>query len=337
MIRRFSFLILGVIFFAVLCIPKSFAQIAGGGVTGSETDISISMSPENPTPDETVTLSLNSFSTDLSAAEITWSVDGTVVQTGIDKTTLSLTTKGIGQKTSVTVVITSPDGTSITKNTVIDPMGVDLLWQTMDSAVPPLYRGKAMPASEATIKFVAIPEMQNSSGTMYAPSDLIYNWLENSDPSPNDSGYGKDSFTVTTSDLNPNEAVGVSVQSRDATVTASNYTTVTPVDPMILWYEDSPLYGPMYDRSLGNDYTVSGSDITILAEPYFLSPSDQTSPDLTYTWTLNGGTIDTPQIPNVLFLHRDSSSPGDADLDLSISNANKLFQSVESTLTLHLQ
>ena len=195
-----------------------------------------------------------------------------------------------------------------------------------------------MPTSEsATVRFVAIPQVLSSSGSLVAPGDFVYDWQENYTEDDAKDGYGKNGFDAIMDYLNPTKHVSVDVSGRDGSVIASNETDLSPSQPDVIWYASSPLYGPLYDQALSDTYTVVGSDTSIMAEPYFFSPGDTASPSLQYSWTLNGSPIDTPNVPNSLFLHRNSSDTGSATLSVEIRNSTKILQDLTANLNLSLE
>lgn len=316
---------------SLLCAGNVFAQ------TDTTTDVAVNLVPEHPGPYQSVSLSLQSYSLTTAAADVRWTIDGKPSIGGIGQDHISLTTKGVGVPTTVMIIVTPVGATPITKTVTITPMSVDLLWQATDSIVPPLYRGKALPTSESGMRFVAIPNIR-SGGSGLAPSGaFIYNWQENFDNHQANSGYGKDFFNTKMDYLKSIERVGVDVVTRDGQTVTTAESSVAPHKPMLLWYAASPISGPDFGNSLGNSYPVSGSDVSILAEPYFFSPGNPASPQLGYTWLLNGRPATPSNIPNVLFLHRDTDAAGDANVALSISNPAKLFQDISANLTLHLK
>ncbi len=322
-----------------------FASIAligsvffGAGYAHAQTasDISVTLSPETPGPRQDVTITLTSFSTNLQSADIEWSIDGGSPIGGIGVTKYSLTTKAAGVSTSIAVTINPVRSAQVKKYITINPMSVDLLWEAVDSTVPPLYRGKAMPTSESSLKFVAIPNVQSGSGSLLPASSLIYDWQENYTNDQSSSGFGENSYTTDMDYLNPAKHVAVNVSPRDAGVAASSYADVTPVDPKIVWYASSPLYGPIFDMALSGSYSVNGTDTSLYVEPYFFSPGDATSKELEYTWSINGQDIATPATPNSIFLQKDQSTTGRANIDVTILNTTKLFQEISSSLSLYL-
>lgn len=333
MIRRTILAVL--IGIASLCTPLSYTLAQED--TAQLTKIAISVSPANPAPRETVTVHAQSYALDLSGASIRWILDGKVVSDTIGGDSYTFTTKDAGINSTIKVTATPTSGDQVSATVTITPSTMDILWQATDSIVPPLYRGKALPTSESTLKYVAMPELRAANGTQIAPSTLVYTWKQNYNLNQKASGYGKNSFVSANSYLNTSEKINVSAQTRDAATTGTAAVTISFVKPKILWYAASPVYGPQFETALQDSYTVIGSDTSILAEPYFFSPADPASKKLAYVWKLNGAALDTPYIPNTLFLHRDENSTGDAQVSLSLSNVTTLFQEAVAKLTLHLQ
>lgn len=329
MFRKGLLLIVSIIFFSLPFSGTLFAQTAG--------QISVDIIPQNPGPDETVTIYLKSYSFNINTAYIEWSADGIMQKGGVGVTSFKVTTKKLGDTTQVAAKITPTGSIPIIKNISITPMSVDILWQATDSIVPPFYKGKAMPTSESKIKLVALPQIVSVSGNRVAPEVLVYNWKEEYQNKQASSGYGKNFFFTEMDYLNTQKNVSVDVSSRDGGIATRGFVDVSSVDPELRLYASSPLYGPLTDTELTDSFTVSTSDISIVAMPYFFSPGNPSSSLLEYKWQLNGSPIGTPAIPNALFLHRESNSTGNATLELVATNITKLFQSGTARLNLTLQ
>ena len=329
MFRKGLLLIVSIVFFSLPFSGTLFAQTSG--------QISVEMIPQNPGPNETVTIYLKSFSFNIDTAYIEWSVDNIAQKGGIGVTSFKVITKGLGERTRVVATITPTNSIPVTKNISITPMSVDLIWQATDSIVPPFYKGKAMPTSESKIKVVALPQIVSVAGSRIAPEILVYNWEEGYQKKQASSGYGKNFFFTEMDYLNTRKNILVDVSSRDGGSSTSGETVVTPVNPELRLYASSPLYVPLTNTELADSFTVSTSDISIVAMLYFFSPGNPSSSLLEYKWQLNGSPIGTPAIPNALFLHRESNSAGTATLELAVTNITKLFQSGTARLNLILQ
>ena len=299
-------------------------------------DVSINVTPDLPGPYDQVYASLSSLSYNLDIANITWTLDGKLVLQGIGKKLYNFKVGDVGVASTLIVRIEPLGAPAITKNVVLTPQGIDLLWQAKDSIVPPLYRGKALPAKESVITFVAIPGLKDSQGSLVSQNNLLYLWKHGSEEN-SATGYGQDAFSVKLDYLDTEARVAVTASTRDGGLQGQNSTTVIPFDPKIVWYESNSLYGPLYNTAIPNNYTLAGSDMTLIAEPYFFSPKSIYSHQLKYTWTLNDAAIDTPVIPTSVALHRSDQSKGIAVINVAIENVNKLFQTANSTLSINLQ
>lgn len=324
-----------ILLFILILVP--FAHVHALQATSTKNDIIVNSTPSNPQAFQQVTLSVLSYTIDLHASNIEWSVDSKIQANGIGLDRFTITTKGTGAPTQVTAIITPLGSLPIVKNITITPMSVDILWEAPESAVPPFYRGKAMPTSESGIKFVAIPQVKSAAGTFLPAGSFIYNWSDEFTPTQINSGYAKDSYETSMTYVSAARNVQVDIVTPDGSIGTKSNVEVTPVTPKILWYASSPLYGPLYDNALSGTYSVEGNDTSIIAEPYFFTPRNTAAKVLNYEWTLNGSALDTPHIPNTLFLHRDSESTGIATLRLSITNIATLFQEATTSLTLSLQ
>ena len=299
-------------------------------------DVSVNITPEIPGPFDTVYASLSSLTYNLDIASITWTLNGKLVLQGVGKKLYHFPVGDVGVVSTLIVRIEPLNAPAIIKTLVLTPQGMDILWQAKDTVVPPLYRGKALPAKESTITFVAIPGLKDGQGNLTSQSNLLYVWKHGTDENTS-TGYGQDSFDVKMNYLDTEARVSVNASTRDGGLRGENSLTVTPYEPKIVWYESNPLYGPLYNKAISDNYSLSGTDMTLIAEPYFLSPKSVYSHQLKYTWTLNDTTVNTPTNPVNLSLHRSDKSQGTAVISVAIENVNKLFQSVSSILNLKLQ
>jgi len=321
------------IFIVFLCAIAFSCSFVAHAQTAN--DVFLNVVPEHPAPNQSVDISVQSYSFDIQTAFISWSIDGNTVASGIGLDSYTLTAKGPGEKTSVDVTITPVGYIPIVKSFTISPISVDMLWEATDSTVPPFYRGKALATSESQVKVVAIPQVI-SSGVMLPSSDFSYTWKEDYDVNQAESGYGKDFYTSAMDYLNPTKNIGVSISTRDGSSTSDSNIDLSSSDPKLVIYPSSPLLGTLLDQAVGNSYAVKGADLSVVVEPYFFSPGNPISPILQYSWQVNGNAI-TPATPNLLFLSRDTSQKGNTELSLSVSNLSKLFQEASTDITLSLQ
>jgi hypothetical protein len=298
----------------------------------SSSDVTITTSPENPQPYQDVTVTLTSYSTDLNKAMIEWKNGGTTLLSGYGKTTYSF--KALGPNTQVTIeadIAPSEGGSPIVKTITINPSEIDLLWEGVGAYTPPFYRGKAFVSQQGQIKVIAIPD---TSIIKTGKGNITYTWKNNGQVIQDVSGYGKDSYTFTNSELNNVENIGVEAGSVDGQYDAVGTIAVPIVAPKLIFYQKSPSEGILFNQSLGSQMNVSADQATIVAAPYYLALKGNEN-NFTYTWQINGADIDTPSKKTELTIHP-TSHGGYATIGLTLENPDTLFQKVTGALKLNL-
>ncbi len=302
----------------------------------SDSDISVTVTPEIPGALVNTTITLSSFATDLNIATISWSANGQTVLSGIGKKIYTFKTGPIGSTTTIEATIAIPGIPLIVKKIAISPLEADLLWEAVDSYVPPFYKGKALPSSEALIKVVALPNIRTTDGVKLKPGDFTYNWTHNYNSEAAQSGYGKNYFTFRHSYLNDEEKVDMSLATIKGGYQAGNSVTLAIGAPKILFYENDPQLGVRYAKAIGSggNFSVGPRGISIDAEPYFFSPKNILSSDLDFDWTINNQEVTRPAIKNILSVRPESD--GLAKIDLSVASRSKIFQSGKKSLILNL-
>lgn len=301
----------------------------------NQNDITVKVNPQIPGPNEDTTITLSSFIINLDKSDVQWIVDGKSVRSGTGDKSFMVTTGGVGSTITVVAIIKTPNTPTITKQVILRPAEIDILWEAIDSYVPPFYRGKTMPASESRIKVAAIPNMKNATGGALKSTDLVYTWKRNFSTIQANSGFAKNSFTFTNSYLNPKEDISVIVSGVSNNTTADASITITPVAPKILFYEQSPLYGTRYQTALTQAFTMNTNETGLVAEPYYFSSKNISNPDLTYAWTVNNSKVTSPYPKNILPVQKGTTG-GSAKVNLSIESMSKLFQTASRTLYVNL-
>src|SRR5581483_7862352 len=101
------------------------------------------INPQNPAPNQPVTISLEAFGTDLNRADISWMVNGAVQKNGIGATSFNFTAGKAGSLYVIDIIILPVNGTKVTKEVTISPASVDIAWEA-SSYAPPFYEGKRL-------------------------------------------------------------------------------------------------------------------------------------------------------------------------------------------------
>ena len=317
-----TLIMLGVVFLSPFA-PKARAS--------SPSDVSITVSPENPAPNQNTTITLTSYVDDLSGISISWSVNGKSSLSGIGQTSFSLTAPALGQTTTVVATLALSDG-DLNETIKIKPSIMTLLWQADDSYVPPFYEGKALPSGESEVKVVAIPEIKSGSG-LVDPKTMLYSWNLDGTNDSNNSGYCKNYYTYVGDYLDASDSVDVIASTLDQQDSTEASIDVATTSPKIDFYKNDPILGTIWEQALTDGYTVTGNDI-IQAAPYFISPQNIKVPFLTFTWSINNQEIPVPSYTkNMLPLAIQSGSSGASQISVEVDNSHSLVNTAQKEIS----
>ena len=266
---------------AIVLLPSlAFAQVEVGK------RVTLSASPQNPSPGEMVNLSVSSSELNVDLASIEWFVDGKSVKKGAGVKSFSFTAGSNGKSNTVSVSVTPKNGTPVDQSITFSPVDMDIIWEAQGAYVPPFYKGKTLPIKQGQVKVVAVPVVRNSNGSMLKPSDFAYAWRKEGQGIDGQSGLGKSSFIFTNQMLETSNRVDVSATNGAKSVQGS--LNMTYFEPELLFYESDNQTGTQYQRSLQNGFRPAFSSVALSFEPYFLPKGWRTDPNTTVEWTLNG-------------------------------------------------
>ena len=247
---------------ALLCAGVAHAQNVGVD------PVQYSVVPETPGPNSPVQISMSGVGPFLGDATVVWSVNGKPVESGVGLSSFSLTTGAIGTQTVVGVTIVSSTQGTITHTFVFTPSTVDLMWES-DTSVPPLYRGHALYSAGAPLTVVAFPTVV-AKGKRVAAGSLSYQWTVNDTPLPQSSGTGKYVLSFNGDQLQSSEHVAVDVYLGSLKVGHADLVVPAATPQLVLYYKD-PLRGVVWDEALGSSIALTGSEISVQAQPYYFS------------------------------------------------------------------
>lgn len=299
--------------------------------------LEMTMVPENPEPFQSVTLTLKSSSYDLDRLKITWSVDGVEKKTEIGLKEFSTLAGRGGQKTTIKATLESdselpPKGIEA----YFIPSLVDLIYESL-SYTPPFYKGKALNPNQGSVVVTAIPELIKTNGTKIPAQNVIYLWKKDSQVVQSASGYGKNTFTFTGTVPIRDSLIEVNASSVAGDIYASKSIKITNVSPQIIFYEDSPLFGTLFNRAIQNTVKMNTDEFSVLAVPYFFGTGYATSPDLSYIWNLNGKTVENQEPKNSFTTRVEKAGVGMAEVGLKITNTAHIFQTGDNNYTLSFE
>lgn len=259
---------------ALIALPVSAQQLPGID------PMTISITPQYPRPYETVVITPQSTLISLPASTVTISVDGTVVSAnGSRSATVRL--GGPGSVSNVRVSVSAPDGEVYTRDLAIRPADVALVLESQ-STTHSLYEGAALPAPEGRIRLVAMPDLRSSPGTRIPATSLNYTWAVGNRTLEAQSGIGRSTLTAIAPVRYRDSVITLTVATPDSSIVAQTRVTVSPTDPLVRIYRYDPLLGPWLSGALGGAITLSGSEDTFRAVPFFFGA------DPVLAWSVDG-------------------------------------------------
>lgn len=295
-------------------------------VVGSYLDVKIN--PQLPEPGASVRITIESYLTDLYKANITWSVDGKVVERGTGRSTFIFKNGPSGKTTTVSVYIITNTGEVVTRNFYFTPVGVTIMWEA-DTYTPPFYKGKALMVPQAMVRIVAVPDTINTGSPLEA-GKLVYTWKKDNYVDEASSGYGKNAFSFVGPKPLTNTKIILDVSSIDDSAGSEIQVYLPQVRPFILLYEKDPLLGVLYNKPLGSEFTLNKKEFSISAEPYFFSNERSDAPAIKYNWSVNGRVVQ--NYGRNITLRNDAGAKGTSAVSLAMRGVIKTFQSANKEL-----
>jgi hypothetical protein len=179
-----------------------------------------------------------------------------------------------------------------------------------------------------------VPQI-SENGVTINPSHLVYTWSKNYSVDSNQSGYGKNIYQ---SDGSINytrggDTISLSVSTPDGLASAQGSISVSPVNSSLLIYEQSPLYGILYNQSLASA-TLYGDSITLHAEPFFFSNISSILSSL--TWNMNGSPVSSFSGDPSLTLVRQDKTAGTSVVEASLNSPVALLQGAQESVTINI-
>jgi hypothetical protein len=295
-------------------------------------NLKVTTTPKNPLPNESVKVSIESYLSDLNKATISWSLNGKAVERGIGKTALSFKNGASGETTRLTISVLTNEGERFTKELTFSPVGVTILWEA-DTYTPHFYKGKSLMSSQARVRVVAIPDNIGTRNALDA-GNLVYVWKKDGEAISEASGYGKNSFSFLGPKPYGKASVSVQVSSLNDAVKSELHLGEIPLSkPLILFYEDHPLLGAWYNRTLSTELNLTKKEFSVSAEPYFFSNEVSETPTLLYNWSLNSKAVTNPG--RTITLRNETGGGGNSSLSLAMRGLKQTFQTASRSLTIH--
>lgn len=288
---------------------------------GAFSILSIVAVPQFPEPGADVTLTAERQGLDLSDNVMTWQVDGKTIDSGVGAVSTHIVAPSIGKQTTVTLEARSQTGDVRTASITIAPSGIDLLIDA-DSYTPPFFRGRARGGVGSNVLAQAIAHIAKDAGE-YQPSEIYFTWFYNGAPVRGLAGLGRSSASFPIQHLFGQNQI--SVEARAGGKVAARAVQVTPTEPLLVLYEDHPLYGKMYNHALSPKENVSESEMTFVAEPYFAPVLFASDPRLAYEWRVNNTRVEASATSSNALTINATGSSGAAYITLDVTHSTNYY------------
>ncbi len=298
-------------------------------------DIALELSPENPGPGDTVTITARSLLLDLDTMTLTWFKDGKVFEQGAGGTSISLTAPPLGNSTEISLLVLENGVERARESATIRPVEIDLLWEA-NSYAPPYFRGRSLSSAGTQLRFEAQPHFIRANGSRVSNGDIVFTWKRNGYVIQNVSGRGAARAVIDAPALFGADTISLEARSVDGTFRGEESVNIPSREPELVLYEDHPLFGVMYYRALSSDASLPGEEISLVAVPYFADATYPNDGALIWEWKVNGNNIENdPDRPNEITIDARGSS-GIARIDLALSHVTNLFLDSEGSWKLSL-
>jgi hypothetical protein len=327
-IHRYLFLIIAIFVFPLL----------SWGQTINKDLLILSVNPPNPRPLEKVEINLISYSLDINKTKNTWFINDQFQKTDYGLKDFFITTGKNGETTKVRVQAEIIGGDTYEGEMSFTVSDTDLIYEFL-SYTPPFYKGKTLNPNEGLVIVTAIPELIDSSGQKIPNDKLVFSWKRNDKVEQDANGVGKNFFIFSGTIPVRDSLIEVNISSLDDKITSSKTIKINNDKPKIVFYEDSPIYGIMFNKAIKSGVRMFTDEFKVRAIPYFTTVGYTNSPDLNYKWSLNGNSISnlTDEDKNVMIFRQESEGSGSATVGLKVENNSRIFQFTENSFSLNFE
>ncbi|MEI6850262.1 MAG: hypothetical protein WCK29_04455 [archaeon] len=334
--KKFFLTFVSLSFLSILFYTKVTAQTATDAsipsqITEIQEQVDVNVEPGMPNPNETVKVSIEAYGTDLTKADITWKINGITAQKGRGLIELKTTAGDAGSVKKIDIAINPENGPEIDKSVTIAPEEVDLVWEAK-TYTPPFYKGKALYTPQETVTVAAFPNFKADGSVGVDPSHLTYNWLNDNDTAQDYSGYGKN-FMIFQGPIVLNSHTVTLNATSDSSAKSESFVNLNPIQPNVLVYEDSPLYGVQFNKALPVSFYLTNSEETLVAYPYYFGFKWRSDPDAQYVWNMNGQDISGTNQPSMVFKNT-ATSAGQTSVGIDVTSVSNFL--VEASQALNI-
>jgi hypothetical protein len=321
LMKKTFILFLIILGFSVLNSSNIWAQELPPGI---EEQVSIEINPSVPGANEFVEVFITSYLTDLNKANITWYVNGSVLENGPGVRRINFKTGDLGQTTNVRFVAQKFGGGVIEKSFSVTPAEVNIVYESITNT-PPFYKGRSIATTESLLKFAAIPNFVDSRGNLIPSSQIYFEWSINGTVNLSGSGIGKDYYIYDPSIILRPIQVQVIASPINSTAKARVIENVTLNRPFNLVYEKNPVFGTIYEQAVNENFLLNRKEVEFEVVPYFFSTDIFDFGKI--TWSVNGQNSEVGNNSPSIVFRRADENPGSVRIGVDVTHNEKIIQS----------
>lgn len=312
------------LFGLLLLLTPSFSSAQTNGEDFLNTSLSLELSPNYPSPNQSVTIDLNDYAGGAFGATIDWYYDDLKMDWAYNKRSITLTAPDAGKSAVLKAILSKPGGPNETISRTIAPVYLDIIFEPQ-THVPVFYKGRALPTPESTVNAIAL-----LSTDVILSGEYLYTWRLNNTVLQGGPLRGGSHVSF----MMPQDSesiLSLTVTRLDGSVVAKRTLAIPVAAPKLLFYEVSTLYGVM-PRALTSPFSFVGNSMTLRAEPYYLDSVVFNNPSIT-SWDLGGTKTPSGNNPYDITLER-TDQTGLVDVTFRVQSTTKLLQGTKGELTI---
>ncbi len=292
--------------------------------------VTISADINSPAPGQNVEIKVESYNTDLNRASITWLENGKTVDTGTGKKTLTVAAPTPGKELKVTAIITTVEGRAVNKTISVISGDIEIVIEP-DAYTPPFFKGKPPYIYNQNLKIIAVPHLVAKNGAPLDPSKLVYKWKRDYNVLGDQSGYGRQVLLYKSGLVPRPVSMTVEVSSLDDGVLGEKTVNLEATDGSLLFYEEDPLYGVMYNTAVGDRFNLKQQEVRFLAIPFGFNREH--GDQITYAWSVNN--VENPDLGSTrsLTLRAKDGAEGSSIIGLDVRNGYDILQGAKASFT----
>lgn len=315
-----TIILVGTFFMFTTAINPVIAQFSPD-ITGNA--VNITLNPQYPNPNDTVTATLDDYSIDATGATIIWLRNGTEIEDTRNSRSITLQAPEAGVTSRITAQLQFKNKPGLEANISITPVYVDVIVEPL-TYTPVFYQGRALPVYGSLVNLTAL--IHNKTG-LVNPAGFTYNWQLNSNSVYGGPRTGNNRAQITVP-YGRSSIVTLSVTDATGKLLVRRLISIPSVEVDLEFYEISTLYG-LSERALYNSFGLIGNSTSIRAVPYNLD-NRAVLRNLFTEWKINGiKTNTTDADPFEISLKRQNA--GSATINFKVRNLAELLQGDEQS------